>query len=82
VGKHGQMKAPLLLSVWGSVGWRVFFSQLNLSGDTLMHSCTHTEECFLDGSKSSQLASEYELSQPLLVLTEHHLPAQVIHLCS
>lgn len=43
---------------------------------------THREECFLDGSKSSQLASEYELSQPLLVLTEHHLPAQVIHLCS
>lgn len=79
IRKHSEMKAPLPLSVWDSVGWRVFLSQLNLSGDTLMH--TH-RGVFLDGSKSSQLASEYELSYPSLVLTEHHPPAQVICLCS
>lgn len=58
LGKHRLMKAPLLFSVWDSMGWWVFLSQLN-SGNTFTH-CAHTELCFLDGSKSSQLVSEYE----------------------
>lgn len=60
LGKDREMKAPLLFSVWDSVEWWVLLSRLNFTGNTLRHACAHIELCFLDGSKSSQLVSEYE----------------------
>lgn len=58
VRKHREMKASLIFSVWDSMGWQVFLSQLNFSGNTLAHEYAHGG--VFPSSKSSQLVSECE----------------------
>lgn len=67
VRKHREMKAPLIFSVWDSMGWQVFLSQLNFSGNTLTCMRAHTEACFLVLNLVNLLVNVNH--HPLLVLT-------------